>query len=136
MRFSSYLFPLGYTSFIDKTKEFPVYVMEYSHSGLQDVCVCIVVFFLFDKVISYVKTGFCCEIVRFKLLIFFGLWPGNRCAHTILTAFVRDLCCKKNHWFKYCVLFFKVFNQSGTLFQIQLIYTIIIYMYNRAVISV
>lgn len=95
MRFSSYLFPLGYTSFIDKTKEFPVYVMEYSHSGLQDVFVCIVVFFLFDKVISYVKTGFCCEKVRFKLLIFFGLWPGNRCAHTILTAFVRDLCCKK-----------------------------------------
>lgn len=36
------------------------------------MCVYVLLFFLFDKVILYVKIGFCCEIVRFKLLIFFG----------------------------------------------------------------
>lgn len=118
-------------SFIDKTKEFPVYVMEYSHSGLQDVCVCIVVFFLFDKVVSYVKTGFCCEIVRFKLLIFFGYDQVIDVPTQFWLRSFGTYAVKKTHWFKYCVLFFKVFNQSGTLFQIQLIYTIIIYMYNR-----
>lgn len=133
MRFSSYLFPLGYTSFIDKTKGFPVYVMEYSHSGLQDVCVCIVGF-LIDKVISYVKTGFWCEIVRFKLLIFFGYDQVIDVPTQFWLPSFGTYAVKKTHWCKYCVLFFNVFNQSGTLFQIQLIYTIIIY--NRAVISV
>lgn len=117
-------------SFIDKTKEFPVYVMEYSHSGLQDVCVCIVVFFLFDKVVSYVKTGFCCEIVRFKLLIFFGYDQVIDVPTQFWLRSFGTYAVKKTIDLS-IVLFFKVFNQSGTLFQIQLIYTIIIYMYNR-----
>lgn len=118
MRFSSYLFPLGYTSFMNKTKECILFTSwNIPIQGFKMCVYVLLVFVLFDKVISYVKTGFWCEIVRFKLLIFFLLRPGNRCAHTILTAFVRDLRCKKNpidlsivRWFLTSLI------NAGTLF--------------------